>query len=303
VRNVGDPEKAAKICHFVLYHPDNVSLSSKDALQRLSQDLLFGRFETEVQMIRKFHLCTLTFVKTALHDAWLLRSILPRKSEPSALASPATEPATFPPVSPDSTARSVDACMSSVTRRTAKFGQAVRFIDAPGAKNSEERHGDENQPVQRPRSTARSPLRASISQSVCPFPQVEIQGRPYFELCLIGKGATAQVFKVVDAEGILYALKKVHHGESNGTAPRQAEDALALLADVTREIQVMKKCRDSPFVIQLLAEEYCQALSTQHILMEYGEMDAGRLLEENSIDISHWIQVHNTAVSRVAVFF
>ena len=178
------------------------------------------------------------------------------------------------------------ATASTKTRRITKFGHATRFLPLPQkTEGSLENCTDENRLLAHGHAlNVRSPLNVLVSQQIFPFPMVQVQGKTYFELCLLGKGATAQVYKVVDERGIIYALKKVNMKSS-------VSDDLRLLADMTKEIEVFGKCQNFPFVVQLIAEEYSENLAIHYFLMEHGELDASKLIEENRIEIAHWIQV------------
>ena len=171
---------------------------------------------------------------------------------------------------------------SMKTGRISRFGHASRFTSTL-KDNLTDKISDENN-ASLNGTPCRSPLQAVLPRQIFPFPCLEIKGITYYELSLLGKGATAQVFKVVDAQGNIYALKKVNMKAG------LSED-LRLLADVNKELEVMAKCRQFQFVVQLISEEFNAAQSMHYILMEYGELDAGQLIENNLIDLSHWIQV------------
>lgn len=99
--------------------------------------------------------------------------------------------------------------------------------------------------------------------------QVRVNGKIYRVLQLIGRGGSSKVFRVIDAEGQIFALKKVN---------------LKNLDEVTlnsyiNEISLLKSFANNPHIIQLIDSEMNKEQACLYILMEYGEVDLGKMLK------------------------
>jgi hypothetical protein len=178
---------------------------------------------------------------------------------------------------------------ASFEPRSLKFGNALRSLLS---KPLMERYIESDENMCSPNQCnfiSRASLQplSELNPMNCPFKQIVICGEIYYELCLLGKGASASVFKVVDRHGNLHALKRVRLKSLSNESQQNS----ALLADIGTEIDIMDKCKKSPFVIKLLAQEMVHELQEHLLLMEYGEVDAAQLIRESSFDIVHWFQV------------
>lgn len=103
--------------------------------------------------------------------------------------------------------------------------------------------------------------------------QVRVNGKIYRVLQLIGRGGSSKVFRVIDAEGQIFALKKVN---------------LKNLDEITvssyiNEISLLKRFSNDPHIIQLIDSEMNKEQGCLYILMEYGEVDLGKMLK-NRVD-------------------
>lgn len=76
-----------------------------------------------------------------------------------------------------------------------------------------------------------------------------VNDRPYFSHGVLGKGASAVVYKVSDEKGTIWALKRVH-----AKAPRR-------LHAFCQEVELLKSLRGHPNIVRMedfdLCEEDC----------------------------------------------
>ena len=103
--------------------------------------------------------------------------------------------------------------------------------------------------------------------------QVRVNGKIYRVLQLIGRGGSSKVFRVIDAEGQIFALKKVNLKNLDEVT----------LASYTNEISLLKSFANNPHIIQLIDSEMNKEQGCLYILMEYGEVDLGKMLK-NRVD-------------------
>lgn len=103
--------------------------------------------------------------------------------------------------------------------------------------------------------------------------QVRVNGKIYRVLQLIGRGGSSKVFRVIDAEGQIFALKKVNLKNLDEVT----------LNSYTNEISLLKSFANNPHIIQLIDSEMNKEQACLYILMEYGEVDLGKMLK-NRVD-------------------
>jgi hypothetical protein len=99
--------------------------------------------------------------------------------------------------------------------------------------------------------------------------QVRVNGKIYRVLQLIGRGGSSKVFRVIDAEGQIFALKKVNLKNLDEVT----------LNSYTNEISLLKSFANNPHIIQLIDSEMNKEQACLYILMEYGEVDLGKMLK------------------------
>lgn len=148
-------------------------------------------------------------------------------------------------------------------------------------------------------STAPVPANSAAASSSAPVKsrQVRINGKIYRVLQLIGRGGSSKVFRVINADGQIFALKKVNLKNLDE----------ATVSGYANEIQLLRKFANNPHIIQLIDAEMNREGGYLYLLMEYGEVDLGKLLkthssgegadrkiDENFIRFS-WQQVSTTA--------
>lgn len=103
--------------------------------------------------------------------------------------------------------------------------------------------------------------------------QVRVNGKIYRVLQLIGRGGSSKVFRVIDAEGQIFALKKVNLKNLDEVT----------LSSYINEISLLKSFSNNPHIIQLIDSEMNKEQACLYILMEYGEVDLGKMLK-NRVD-------------------
>lgn len=109
----------------------------------------------------------------------------------------------------------------------------------------------------------------SVNSAPLKSRQVRVNGKIYRVLQLIGRGGSSKVFRVIDAEGQIYALKKVNLKNLDEVT----------LASYTNEISLLKSFANNPHIIQLIDSEMNKEQACLYILMEYGEVDLGKMLK------------------------
>lgn len=109
----------------------------------------------------------------------------------------------------------------------------------------------------------------SVNTQTLKSRQVRVNGKIYRVLQLIGRGGSSKVFRVIDAEGQIFALKKVNLKNLDEVT----------LASYTNEISLLKSFANNAHIIQLIDSEMNKEQACLYILMEYGEIDLGKMLK------------------------
>ena len=102
--------------------------------------------------------------------------------------------------------------------------------------------------------------------------QVRINGKIYRVLQLIGRGGSSKVFRVINGDGQIFALKKVNLKNLDE----------ATVTGYANEIQLLRKFANNPHIIQLIDAEMNREGGYLYLLMEYGEVDLGKLLKTHA---------------------
>ncbi|KAJ8602981.1 hypothetical protein CTAYLR_001490 [Chrysophaeum taylorii] len=100
---------------------------------------------------------------------------------------------------------------------------------------------------------------------------VRVEGEAYARLALIGRGGSSKVFRVLDTEGRILALKRVR---------LRGPDARENLAGYANEITLLRRLRGKPGIITLHAAEIDEAAGSIHMIMEAGEADLATVLAQ-----------------------
>lgn len=101
-----------------------------------------------------------------------------------------------------------------------------------------------------------------------------IRGRPFINLAAIGKGGTCSVYKVMDMNGNIYALKVI----------TWTNDTLEVISGYNQEVKLLESVQKSPFVIKLVEYELVATSNTMYILFEFAETDLRRLFMPLKMD-------------------
>eukprot|EP00929_Paragymnodinium_shiwhaense_P067013 TRINITY_DN336_c1_g1_i1.p1 TRINITY_DN336_c1_g1~~TRINITY_DN336_c1_g1_i1.p1 ORF type:complete len:854 (-),score=147.81 TRINITY_DN336_c1_g1_i1:343-2904(-) len=113
---------------------------------------------------------------------------------------------------------------------------------------------------------------------------IKVNGVPYMQIQLLGRGGSSKVFLVQDLAGTVYALKRVTTDN-----PKQLEG-------YKNEVTLLRKLRGNDCVIQVIDAEIDYERGRIQIVMEHGEMDFHRYLStEPRLDLSKiqslWMQM------------
>ena len=101
-----------------------------------------------------------------------------------------------------------------------------------------------------------------------------VRGRPYVNLCAIGKGGTCSVYKVMDTNGGIWALKVI----------TWTNDTIEVVKGYNEEVRLLELVQKSPYVVKLMDYEMVATSNTMYILFEFAETDLKRLFVPMKLD-------------------
>ncbi|PRP80865.1 hypothetical protein PROFUN_11420 [Planoprotostelium fungivorum] len=162
----------------------------------------------------------------------------------------------------------------NVPQNNLQQGNSMGMFQTP----QQQRYGNPNHAFQTPGSTNRLVRQTENAHSPSIFDAVVhlagdemiyVKGKPYLKLKCIGKGGSSQVYRVMDRNLEIYALKIV--------TPGQEEQGL--MDAFVNEVEILQKLKGNPHVVQLIDHE----LSSESILMiqELGELDLSKFMTQN----------------------
>lgn len=115
-----------------------------------------------------------------------------------------------------------------------------------------------------------------------------VNSRPYNRLDLIGRGGSSKVFRVMDQNNKMFALKKVHFDKADKNAIINFKD----------EIELLKKLSGHERIIKLYDSEINDTKGYLTMILEIGEIDLSHLLakqHQRPLDINfvrlYWDQM------------
>ncbi|KAI8896200.1 kinase-like domain-containing protein [Globomyces pollinis-pini] len=88
---------------------------------------------------------------------------------------------------------------------------------------------------------------------------------------VIGKGGSCKVYKVTDAKGQVYALKKV----------KLRNQDKSVIAGYTNEIILLNKLKNNDRIIKLIDAEHNHTDKVLMMVLEYGEIDLEQMLQKH----------------------
>lgn len=103
-----------------------------------------------------------------------------------------------------------------------------------------------------------------------------VNGNTYIILKSIGRGGSSVVFKVINMNGEVMALKRVKVEYSSHSR--------AMMESYANEISLLKKLRGSPNIVQLYDSEVDYKNGMIQLVMEYGEMDLSARLGKANME-------------------
>lgn len=143
----------------------------------------------------------------------------------------------------------------------------------------------ENVPIETPKRNPRNADAVSSHETPPILPgalaalneKFSINGREYFKLELIGKGGSGLVFKVMNREFKIYALKKIRVDDSE---MQKAES-------IRNEISLLQRLRGKSHIIHMFDWEHDMPKKEIRILFEFGEIDLSSVLKKRNGKISN----------------
>ncbi|EDQ89237.1 uncharacterized protein MONBRDRAFT_25473 [Monosiga brevicollis MX1] len=98
---------------------------------------------------------------------------------------------------------------------------------------------------------------------------VSVAQRPYIKLEQLGKGGSSRVYRVLDAEHAMLALKEVDLRDVDA----------ATVASFKNEIHLLERLQGEPNIICLVDWEHDEVAKVLRIVMECGDVDLARMLQ------------------------
>ncbi|CAN0443265.1 unnamed protein product [Pylaiella littoralis] len=109
--------------------------------------------------------------------------------------------------------------------------------------------------------------------------EIMVNGVRYQKTAQIGRGGSSKVFRVVAPDCEMMALKVVKVDD-------RVEDAGALLDSYSNEIELLKRLKGNPFIINLENSEVDRSRGLISIVLELGETDLDKLLRQYKTKIA-----------------
>ncbi|KAJ3214504.1 hypothetical protein HK099_006839 [Clydaea vesicula] len=131
-------------------------------------------------------------------------------------------------------------------------------------------------------------LEPFVISSLVDEKSVTINGMQYKKIDIIGKGGSSKVYKIMNEEGKLFALKKVK-------LKGQEE---SIIDGYLNEIALLKKMKNNDRIIRLIDYETIKG-QVMYMVLEYGEIDLAQLLiKQNSTLSPNFIRMYFEQILR-----
>ena len=99
---------------------------------------------------------------------------------------------------------------------------------------------------------------------------VTIEGRQYRKLCVVGRGGSCKVYKVIGPDGSILALKRIRVSSEDG------------FEQFVNEIDLLFKLKGKDNIIQLMDQSVNRKHGMVYMVFEYGEIDLHKLLQKQA---------------------
>lgn len=103
---------------------------------------------------------------------------------------------------------------------------------------------------------------------------IEVNGKQYLQLGVIGKGGSSKVFKVLNHKLVVMALKRVHVRKSSANFK-------ATFDSYANEINLLKSLRGKPHIVYCHDAEVREDQGIIHLVMEHGDIDLAKQLVQS----------------------
>lgn len=181
----------------------------------------------------------------------------------------------------------------SISRNNRPSDDKIQSSHVTKVEQQEERRRlEENVP--QPAVEEPSPKKDSVFSILSDSRKVILVNKvPYIPLQIVGRGGSSKVFKVMNSNGQIFALKRVRVSQAD-------EQGKSIFLNYQNEISLLQRLKGKPCIIQLIDSEVNAKTLTVHFILEYGDIDLSRLLtryaeRQKSVDLNfvrlYWQQM------------
>eukprot|EP00871_Galdieria_phlegrea_P004424 jgi/Galph1/4983/GphlegSOOS_G3611.1 len=167
-------------------------------------------------------------------------------------------------------------------------------------KNAKDDEGEKKAIKEQPIEKGNKNTVSDSSKSESAFPLfsdnrklIMVKSIPYIPLQVVGKGGSSKVFKVMNGNGQIFALKRVKVSQTD-------EQGKSIFQNYKNEVSLLQRLKGKPCIIQLIDSEINDKNLTVQFILEYGDIDLSRLLtryaeRQKSVDLNfvrlYWQQM------------
>ena len=123
---------------------------------------------------------------------------------------------------------------------------------------------------------------------------VQVNGKTYTRVGILGKGGSSCVYRVLSPDGQLFAYKRVDI--------RGGDDGENLCESYVNEIKLLQNLKGSPYIIELLDAEVEREQMYIAMVMEVGEIDLAKVLQKQ-MQLNKKSSGDGSGVSSLSPFF
>jgi Protein kinase domain len=122
----------------------------------------------------------------------------------------------------------------------------------------------------KPLQPAFAPQAPTPPPPAAPRTVVKVNNISYEKLCVVGKGGSSQVLKVMAPNARIFAIKMVNLNNLDK----------ASRAGFFEEVALLQRLRGKPGIIRIVDSEHAPQQGLLYVVLEYGEIDLAQLLDK-----------------------